>query len=55
MSSDFFGGIFDFNRDGKTDFSEKFLGFMIMQDMMNTENEDNDLDELDEFDDSEQE
>lgn len=53
MSSDFFGGIFDFNRDGKTDFSEQFLGFMIMQDMMNTENEDNDLDEFD--DDSHQE
>lgn len=40
MSSDFFGGIFDLNRDGKTDFSEQFLGFMIMQDMMNTEDED---------------
>ena len=46
----FFGGIFDFNRDGKTDFSEQFLGFMIMQDMMNTEDEDSDLDD---FDDSE--
>lgn len=52
MSSDFFGGIFDFNRDGKTDFSEQFLGFMIMQDMMNTESEDN---YLDEFNDSDQE
>ena len=50
MSNDFFGGIFDFNRDGKTDFSEQFLGFMIMQDMMNTEDEDSDLDD---FDDSE--
>jgi len=46
MSSDFFGGIFDFNKDGKTDFSEKFLGFMIMQDMMNTEEEDSDFDEF---------
>ena len=34
MSNDFFGGLFDFNRDGKTDFSEQFLGFMIMQDMI---------------------
>ena len=52
MSSDFFGGIFDFNKDGKTDFSEKFLGFMIMQDMMNEEEEDRDFDE---FNDSDQE
>ena len=50
MSSDFFGGIFDFNRDGKTDFSEKFLGFMIMQDMMNSEEDDNDFDEFDNSD-----
>ena len=50
MSNDFFGGIFDFNRDGKTDFSEQFLSFMIMQDMMNTEEKDSDLDD---FDDSE--
>jgi hypothetical protein len=50
MSNDFFGGIFDFNRDGKTDFSEQLLGFRIMQDMMNTEDEDSDLDD---FDDSE--
>jgi hypothetical protein len=52
MSNDFFGGIFDFNRDGKTDFSEQFLGFMIMQDIMKTEDDDNDLDV---FDDSDQE
>ena len=52
MSSDFFGGIFDYNKDGKTDFSEKFLGFMIMQDMMNEEEEDSDFDE---FNDSDQE
>ena len=50
MSSDFFGGIFDFNRDGKTDFSEHFLGFMIMQDMMNSEEDDNDFDEFDNSD-----
>ena len=47
MSNDFFGGIFDFNRDGKTDFSEQFLGFMIK-----TEDDDDDLDV---FDDSDQE
>ena len=50
MSSDFFGGIFDYNKDGKTDFSEKFLGFMIMQDMMNSEEDDNDFDEFDNSD-----
>ena len=52
MSSDFFGGIFDFSKDGKTDFSEKFLGFMIIQDMMNEEEEDSDFNE---FNDSDQE
>ena len=50
MSSDFFGGIFDYNKDGKTEFSEKFLGFMIMQDMMNSEEDDNDFDEFDNSD-----
>ncbi len=51
MSSDFFGGIFDFNRDGKTDFSEQFLGFMIMQDMLNTEeDDDSNFDEFDDID-----
>jgi len=35
-SGDFFGGIFDFNHNGKTDFSEQFLAFMMMLQMQET-------------------
>ena len=45
MNSNF--GIFDFNREGKADFSEQFLGFMIIQDMINTEENDSDFDGID--------
>ncbi len=34
MKDDFFSGIFDFNQDGKTDLSEQFLAFMMMQELM---------------------
>lgn len=54
MTGDFFGGIFDFNRDGKTDISEQFLAFMMMQETMGQIDEDeDDLDDLDEVDDYE--
>lgn len=33
---DFFGGFFDFNGDGKTDFFETMLGFKILEDISKT-------------------
>lgn len=51
MSGDFFGGIFDFNRDGKTDLSEQFLAFMMMQETpVKDEGDQDDQDEYDDFD-----
>ena len=38
-----FGGIFDFNGDGHTDFSEEAIGFAIMDDMMNDEDRSDDF------------
>lgn len=35
-----FGGMFDFNRDGKTDFAESWLGYKIIEDCMKEEKED---------------
>lgn len=35
MFDDIFGGMFDFNGDGHTDFMEQAAGFAIMDDMMN--------------------
>ena len=37
MFDDFFGGMFDFNGDGHTDFEEDALGFAVMEDMMSEE------------------
>ena len=38
---DFMGGLFDFNKDGKTSWSEKMIGFQIMEEM-EKESEEND-------------
>lgn len=35
-----FGGMLDFNRDGKTDFAESWLGYKIIEDCMKKEKED---------------
>lgn len=35
-----FGGMFDLNRDGKTDFGEQWLGYMIINECMKEEKED---------------
>ncbi len=35
-----FGGMFDFNRDGKTDFAESWLGYKIIEDCMKEEKAD---------------
>lgn len=35
-----FGGMFDFNRDGKTDFGEQWLGYKIINDCMKEETKD---------------
>ena len=37
-----FDSIFDFNRDGKTDLSEQFIAFMMMQEMLDEEEESGD-------------
>lgn len=51
MRGDFFGGIFDFNHDGKTDLSEQFLAFMMMQETLDKDEGDQDVqDEYDDFD-----
>ena len=44
MFYDIFGGIFDFNGDGHTDFAEEAVGFAIMDDMMSEDESDNDSD-----------
>lgn len=53
MFDDLFGGLFDFNGDGDTDFGEEMLGLAIMDDIIEGESEevdpDDDLD-LDEWD-----
>lgn len=35
-----FGGMFDFNGDGKTDFGESWLGYKIIEDCMKEEKDD---------------
>lgn len=43
MFDDIFGGMFDFNGDGHTDFFEEATGFAILNEMMKEDNEsDND-------------
>ena len=49
MRDDFFGGLFDFNGDGRTDLSEQFLAFMMMQETL----EDDDSDDPFDYDDTE--
>ena len=44
MFDDIFGGMFDFNGDGHTDFAEEALGFAIMEDMMSEDEGDDDFD-----------
>ena len=44
MFDDIFGGIFDFNGDGHTDFAEEAVCFAIMDDMMSEDESDNDSD-----------
>ena len=44
MFDDLFGGMFDFNDDGHTDFAEEAVGSAIMEDMMSDEENDNDYD-----------
>ena len=39
-NNDIFGGMFDFNGDGKTDFAEETLGFKILEDIDKNSNED---------------
>ena len=35
-------GFLDFNRDGKVDAAEEYLGFMMMQDVLGTDDPDGD-------------
>lgn len=51
MFDDIFGGMFDFDGDGHTDFLDEATGFAIMEEMMNkdSDNEPN-FDDKDSFD-----
>ena len=40
----FFGGMFDFNQDGKTDLGERTLGFLIMDQLSRDDEDDEDDD-----------
>lgn len=44
MFDDIFGGMFDFNCDGHTDFAEEAIGFAVMEDMMSEDESSNDSD-----------
>lgn len=44
MFDELFGGMFDFNGDGQTDFAEEAVGFAIIEDMMNDEDNPDDYD-----------
>lgn len=39
MFDDIFGGMFDFNGDGHTDFMEETTGFAVIEEMMNDDSE----------------
>ena len=39
-----FGGMFDFNGDGHTDFAEEATSFAIMEEMMSGEDSEDDFD-----------
>ena len=51
-NDNFFGGIFDFNRDGETTFVEKMIGFVMMQELFDDEEDSEDFDDFDDYDDS---
>ena len=40
MEWDIFGGLFDFNGDGKTDLIEQTIGFSALEELENTDEED---------------
>ena len=44
MFDDLFGGMFDFNGDGHTDFIEEALGFAAMEEMISEEDSSDDSD-----------
>ena len=44
MFDELFGGFFDFNGDGHTDFAEELMGYAIIDDMMNDEDSSDDFD-----------
>ena len=47
MRKGLFGGIFDFNRDGKMDSIEKAAEIAFLNDMINEEEDDSDYDKED--------
>lgn len=53
MFDNFFGGLFDFNHDGKTSGIEAGIGFAIMQELLDEEDEDCEEFDCDVFADSE--
>ncbi len=53
-NDDFFGGMFDFDGDGKTDAVEAAIGFQILDEMNREDDEDEDYDDED-YDDDEDE
>lgn len=44
MFDDVFGGMFDFNDDGHTDFAEEAVSFAVMEDMMRENDNEDDFD-----------
>lgn len=46
-NDDFFGGMFDFNGDGKTDLGEEFLAYQIFEEVMKEETNDTESDDDD--------
>lgn len=42
MSDDFFGGMYDFNRDGETDLSEQAVGMQMLMNNLNGDDKDYD-------------
>ena len=42
--NDLFGGLFDFNGDGKTDLGEEFLAFKMFEEVTKDDEEDEDDD-----------
>lgn len=50
-NKDFFGGLFDFNGDGKTDLGEQFIAFQMFEAATKEQEQDDLLDDLDALDD----